>query len=942
MSMTPQTASEVLDEIERLEQGITRTLQEIDQKFSTCQTIVTSKILPSIDLYGEASRDVWNHARLWLNFFKAASTSTAASGVAIRRAAATSSRASKLVSAQPVDTQDGMEAVTSTTNGKRAQEHRFNDDNYNRRESVALFASGMLDVEGSPLGSMPSTPTPRNRDRSQRPDLSAPTRIQWPETQPSTTPVRSKYQHTTESIDQGSTTPRVTARDRPMTFSPYTSSQAPSFSIAPSTSGATKPTSGATSTSSPRHQNLRANRKGSFLELDVDQDYQDVVTPPSTLQFSIPESRLATTPRSVIAKSRVDRILMKDGLVIPQPIFVREDEEALESRHRRNSSSEQNIGSSRKRNLDGDLLSSDQSQFQSKERLLASPRKMASVQDFLGISDIGSANSSHSQPAESSHDLNHEEVEEEDESDSGGRQSPSRRLMAQIQSQTEQEGNPQSQDPLMALVTPPDLRTSVLDYGTRTSIPYRQVTVASSLASSNAKAQSLTRSGSSASIQRNGPVLTATPLDVFPPATSSTVSIPAPPVLAPIEPSSSTNIRSTVDAIFKESFNSGFAATSGGAILQSLSSTNPNNSVRRQTMAAPVPASYTTLPLTNSRNIRNSIGPGLLRSSVRSAAPDTSDRPSTTVPRNSRLSLLGSSAFKQTLYPPTGSTLQTTGANNTTASVTPSKTTSQAALPKTTTPGSIPSSPALGRGLARPQGHSMGSVGRPSLGRLSLGAFSRTGVPVTTPPNREHTRDSQLDTHLAPASASSSTFYSDEHHSQFRTPSDRHPPPAPRLGYHSDTLMTQSSLGLNHDEFVSGGAGFDDFDRTRTTLASMGGSSGTRTRDMDLTVGASNAAAIVAAAATNGFQPVNPSHRPSGVTTTVSLSNMLTTQTEEEDVEDEDDEDETGDMSRSPCPPGRTFRVNTDLRSVAQAASSTSLGSESISSLFRPSTGRQF
>ncbi|KAF9305423.1 DASH complex subunit ask1 [Mortierella antarctica] len=939
MSMTPQTASEVLDEIERLEQGITRTLQEIDQKFSTCQTIVTSKILPSIDLYGEASRDVWNHARLWLNFFKAASTSTAESGVAIRRAAASSSRASKLASAQPVDSQDDMEAVTSTTNGRRVQEHRH-DDKYNRRESVALFASGMLDIEGSPLGSMPSTPTPRTRDRNQRPDLSAPTRIQWPETQPSTTPVRPRYQHTTEGIDQGSTTPRVTARDRPMTFSPYTSSQAPSSSIAPSTSGATKATSGATLTSSPRHQNLRANRKGSFLELDVDQDYQDVVTPPSTLQFSIPESRLATTPRSVIAKSRVDRILMKDGLVIPQPIFVRDDEEALESRHRRNSSSEQNIGSSRKRNLDGDLLSSDQSQFQSKERLLASPRKMASVQDFLGISHIGSANSSHSQLAESSQGVNGEEVEEEDESDRDGRQSPSRRLMAQIQSQTEQEEGPQSQDPLMALVTPPDLRTSVLDYGTRTSIPYRQVTVASSLASSKAIVRPLTHSGSSASTQRNGPVLTTTPLDVFPPATSST-SISAPSVPAPIEPSSSANIRSTVDAIFKESFNSGFAATSG-ATLQPSSSINVNNGGRRQTMAAPVPVSYTTLPLTNSRNIRNSIGPGLLRSSVRSAAPDASDRPSTTVPRNSRLSLLGSSAFRQTLYPATGSTLQTTGANSTVASITPSTTTSQAALPKTTTPGSIPPSPALGRGLTRPQGHSMGSVGRPSLGRLSLGAFGRTGVPVTTPPNREHTHDSHLDTHLAPASASSSTFYSDEHHTQFRTPTDRHPPPAPRLGYHSDTLMTQSSLGLNHDGFASGGAGFDDFDRTRTTLASMGGSSGTRTRDMDLTVGVSNAAAIVAAAATNGFQPANPSHRSSGVTTTVSLSKMLTTQMEGDDVEDEDDEDETGDMSRSPCPPGRTFRANTDLRSVAQAASSTSLGSESVSGLFRPSAGRKF
>lgn len=830
-----------------------------------------------------------------------------------------------------------MEAVTSTTHDRRAQEHRH-DDNHNRRESVALFASGMLDVEGSPLGSMPSTPTPHNRDRNQKPDLTAPTRIQWPETQPSTTPTRPRYQHTTESIDQGSTTPRVTARDRPMTFSPYTSSQAPT-SIAPSTAGATKPTSGVTSTLSPRHQNLRATRKGSFLELDVDQDYQDVVTPPSTLQFSIPESRLATTPRSVIAKSRVDRILMKDGLVIPQPIFVREDEEALETGHRRNSSSEQNIGSSRKRNLDGELLSSDQSQFQSKERLLASPRKMASVQDFLGISGIGSVNPSRSQPAESLQGANDEE-EEEEESDSDGRQSPSRRLMAQIQSQTEQEGDPRSQDPLMALVTPPDLRTSVLDYGTRTSIPYRQVTVASSLAASKATAQPPTRSGSSVLTQRNGPVLTTTPLDIFPPATlstSSTLSISAPPAPAPIETTSNASIRSTVDAIFKESFNSGFAATSGGATLQPPSSTNLNSSVRRQTIAAPVPVSYTTLPLTNSRNIRNSIGPGLLRSSVRSSAPDTSDRSSTTVPGNSRLSLLGSSAFRRTLYPGTGSSSQTTGANNATSS-TPSTTASQPALPKTTTPGSIPPSPARGRGLTRPQGHSMGSVGRPSLGRLSLGAFDRAGVPVTTPPNREHTHDSQLDTHLAPASASSSTFYSDEHHTQFRTPSDRHPPPAPRLGYHSDTLMTQSSLGLNHDGFASG-AEFDDFDRTRTTLASMGGSSGTRTRDMDLTVGASNAAAIVASVATNGFQPANPSHRSSGVTATVSLSNILTTQAERDDEEDEDDEDETGDMSRSPCPPGRTFRANTDLRSVAQAASSTSLGSES---LFRPSTEGNF
>lgn len=842
-----------------------------------------------------------------------------------------------------------MEEQASTTHDKRAApEHRHDtNDNYNRRESVALFASGMLDVEGSPLGSMPSTPTPHSRDRNQRLDLSAPTHIQWPGNQPaSTTPSRPRYQHTTGNDDQGSTTPRVTARDRPMNFSPYTT-QASSSSTAPSTSRVgSKPTSGVVATLSPsRHQNLRATRRGSFVELDVDQDYQDVVTPPSTLQFSIPESRLAATPRSVIAKSKVDRILMKDGLVIPQPIFVRDDEEnaALDKGHHRTSSSEQNIGSSRKRNLDGDLLSSDRNQFQSKERLLASPRKMASVQDFLGVSDIGS--SPPSQTNKVSEGV-HDEDEEggEDESDSDGRQSPSRRLMAQIQSQTEQERDPQSQDPLMALVTPPDLRTSVLDYGTRTSIPYRQHTLAStSLAASKPVTQPFTRSGSSLSVLGNGPVLTTTPLDVLTSTNpiSSTVSISAPPAPAPT--TTNASIRSSVDAIFKESFNSGFASTSGGVTLQPTTSASANNS-RRQTMAAAVPVSYTTLPLTNSRNIRNSIGPGLLRSSIRSSAPDTSDRP-TTVPGNSRLSLLGSSAFSKRTPHSGGSTLQTTAANNTTSS-TPPTTSSQPAFSglKTTTPGSIPPSPAR-RGLTRPHGHSLGSVGRPSLGRLSLGAFDRTGVPVTTPPNREHTHDSQFDTHLAPASASSSTFFSDDHHAQFRTPFDRQPPPAPRLGYHSDTLMTQSSLGLNHDGFASGGEGFDDFDRTRTTLASIGGgSSGTRTRDMDLTVGASNAAAIVAAAASaaNGFQPtVNPSRRPPGVTATVSLATILTTQTEgDNDDEDEDDDEDEGEMSRSPCPPGRTFYgANTDLRSVAQAASSTSLGSESGSGLFRRPSG---
>ncbi|KAF9582119.1 DASH complex subunit ask1 [Lunasporangiospora selenospora] len=80
-SIASLSTANVLDEIERLEQSITRALQEIDQSFSDCHSIVSSKILPQIDRYAESSREVWEHARLWLNFFEAASsTSTSQNG----------------------------------------------------------------------------------------------------------------------------------------------------------------------------------------------------------------------------------------------------------------------------------------------------------------------------------------------------------------------------------------------------------------------------------------------------------------------------------------------------------------------------------------------------------------------------------------------------------------------------------------------------------------------------------------------------------------------------------------------------------------------------------------------------------------------------------------------------------------------------------------------
>ncbi|RAL11119.1 DASH complex subunit ASK1 [Aspergillus homomorphus CBS 101889] len=68
MAQRPLTLTE---ELEKLEQSITLTLQEIDHNFSQAHRIVTTSILPLIEQYSENSRDVWEGAKFWKQFFEA-------------------------------------------------------------------------------------------------------------------------------------------------------------------------------------------------------------------------------------------------------------------------------------------------------------------------------------------------------------------------------------------------------------------------------------------------------------------------------------------------------------------------------------------------------------------------------------------------------------------------------------------------------------------------------------------------------------------------------------------------------------------------------------------------------------------------------------------------------------------------------------------------------
>ncbi|KAL4970215.1 DASH complex subunit Ask1-domain-containing protein [Aspergillus stella-maris] len=58
------------EELEKLEQSITLTLQEIDHNFSRAHRIVATGILPVVQQYSEASRDVREGAKFWKKFFE--------------------------------------------------------------------------------------------------------------------------------------------------------------------------------------------------------------------------------------------------------------------------------------------------------------------------------------------------------------------------------------------------------------------------------------------------------------------------------------------------------------------------------------------------------------------------------------------------------------------------------------------------------------------------------------------------------------------------------------------------------------------------------------------------------------------------------------------------------------------------------------------------------
>ncbi|MCJ1304545.1 DASH complex subunit ask1 [Hypocenomyce scalaris] len=70
-STSSQRNLTLTEELEKLEQSITLTLQEIDHNFSRAHRIVTTSILPIVEQYAEQSKNVWEGSKFWKQFFEA-------------------------------------------------------------------------------------------------------------------------------------------------------------------------------------------------------------------------------------------------------------------------------------------------------------------------------------------------------------------------------------------------------------------------------------------------------------------------------------------------------------------------------------------------------------------------------------------------------------------------------------------------------------------------------------------------------------------------------------------------------------------------------------------------------------------------------------------------------------------------------------------------------
>ena len=142
--MSRQTPLTLTEELEKLEQSITLTLQEIDHNFSKAHRIVTTSILPIVEQYAGHSHDVWEGSKFWKQFFES-SANVSLSGY----------------EEQP-STQDNLEDTGNDESNAISHSTLETSETYTTPSSAHYsMQENELDVDLSTLSMSPSHSTPR-------------------------------------------------------------------------------------------------------------------------------------------------------------------------------------------------------------------------------------------------------------------------------------------------------------------------------------------------------------------------------------------------------------------------------------------------------------------------------------------------------------------------------------------------------------------------------------------------------------------------------------------------------------------------------------------------------------------------------------------------------------------------------------------------------------
>lgn len=364
------------EELERLEQSITLALQEIDHNFSRAHRIVTSSILPIVEQYAHHSREVWEGSKFWKQFFEA-SANVSLSGyeeqpsineeldqtVTDHTAESTqsnleTSHSYETPSIQHVSRDSIQDISLSNLTVSPAQSTpRPLKQKVSKRDAQSPYRSLRRDVNDVTSASLTSDPRTPSRQTSSLLDDVAMTPEESPEPQgrdrsvsrPGTAQKRSDpLLHTIlDKKYRIQATPLAATRVRGRTArTPGTGTQKSTTAVDPTLDSSPlappelhaevfdspirreltqnlgqKRTPGVSVLTPGRNKGIAAKPQLDVWGSDDEDEYLDEATgmpygasPPKTMQFHVPQSRLLKTPAREASKQIVDNILASAGM----------------------------------------------------------------------------------------------------------------------------------------------------------------------------------------------------------------------------------------------------------------------------------------------------------------------------------------------------------------------------------------------------------------------------------------------------------------------------------------------------------------------------------------------------------------------------------------------------------------------------------------------------